>query len=65
MVRHSLRVLTFGLGAVVAGSVLPDLDHILPPFQRSWGHTWIVPCLILFGLAIASISRLLAGQVHR
>ena len=60
-----VRVFTLLLGVVVAGSVMPDLDHILPPFQRSWGHVWFVPCLILLGMAVASISRLLAGQVHR
>jgi hypothetical protein len=44
-----LRRFALFVGAVVAGSVLCDIDHILPPFQRS-GVT-ITIFLLLFAAA--------------
>lgn len=46
------------------GSVAPDLDHILPPFQRSWGCEGIVPLVLLFlCLVVAPGSRLSRNEV--
>ena len=44
--------------AIAAGSILPDLDHILPPFHRAWGHgnpaiIMALGCgLFLFGMGL-------------
>lgn len=35
--RNTLRVITLTLGCVVAGSVLPDIDHVIFG-GRDWPH---------------------------
>lgn len=57
-----VRVFTLLLGVVVAGSVMPDLDHILPPYARSWGHNPILPCAVLLGVALAYSGRHLLAR---
>ncbi len=63
-----MRTLTHWFWLIVSiafGSIIPDLDHILPPFKRSWGHTWAVPCLILFVVVAAYLGRLLKSRFLR
>lgn len=60
---HTLRVPTLFVGAVVFGSIIGDLDHILPPQTRSWGHTYLVPGIILFVVVIAYIGRRIRVRV--
>ena len=66
---HSkMRTIARTLGIILvitAGSVLPDLDHILPPYKRSWGHDWRIPCLILLIVALAFIGRLVITWILR
>jgi len=59
-----MRTLTYSLVAIILGAVIADLDHILPPFQRSWGHEGIVPLVLLFlCLVVALGSRLSRNEV--
>ena len=52
-----MRTLAFLVGAVVAGSTLPDIDHLFPPYQRTFGHIAAVPVAILSCLALSSVCR--------
>ena len=63
-----MRTLTYWFWLIVSiafGSIIPDLDHIFPPFKRSWGHTWIVPCAILLVVVAAYLCRLLKIGILR
>jgi hypothetical protein len=55
-IRSKVRTLALFVFPVGAGATLPDIDHILPPYKRAWGHIWIMPCLILFIVVVAFIS---------
>ena len=63
MLHSKVRVSSLFVGVVVIGSTLSDLDHILSPFIRSWGHDFRLPCLILAIVAIAYISRYARARV--
>ena len=44
--------------AIGLGSTLGDIDHILPPFQRSWGHNiWILLVVSIVILVVTYLSR--------
>jgi hypothetical protein len=60
-----VRVMAWLIFTVLAGATLPDLDHILPPYQRSWGHDYLIPCIVLAVLVIAYISRLVKSRFLR
>lgn len=63
---NKMRVVTLFMGIIIVGSTLSDLDHILPPFKRSWGHNpWIVLAIFLLGLGIAYFSRLFRTRILR
>ncbi len=46
------------VGAVVLGSLLPDLDHIFQGESRTWGHDYRLPLVVYAGLFLASLGRL-------
>ena len=45
-IYSKMFILACLVGAIVVGSVLPDIDHILPPYTRSWGHNLMYPALL-------------------
>ncbi len=48
-----IRFFAYTMGAIVVGSLLTDLDHILPPFQRSWSDNYYFPVILGCCLGIA------------
>ena len=46
------RAYALGVLVIGAASTLGDLDHILPPYERSWGHMAVIPGVILLVLAV-------------
>ena len=54
---NKMRGFALILGIIILGSVSPDFDHILPPYDRSWGHDWRLPTFILSGVVIAYLGR--------
>ena len=48
-----IRFLVFSLGSVVVGSLVTDIDHILPPFHRSWSDNYYFPVILGVCLGIA------------
>ena len=65
MLHSKVRVSSLFVGVVVIGSTLPDLDHILPPFTRSWGHDFRLPLIILAVLVVAYMGRFIRVRVLR
>jgi hypothetical protein len=61
--NSTMRNIALLILAVGLGSTLPDLDHILPPYARSWGHSVYVPLALLGFLAIAYIGRCLRTRI--
>ena len=63
---HSKKF-NFALGVLVigAGATLGDLDHILPPYTRAWGHMAVIPGAILFSLALTHICGLFRTRILR
>ena len=53
------RTLALGVLIIGAGATLPDIDHILPPHTRSWGHnSLLVLAVFLLVVGIAYLGRL-------
>ncbi len=52
-----IRFFAYTMGAIVVGSLLTDLDHILPPFQRSWSDNYYFPVILGCCLGIACLGR--------
>lgn len=62
----SIRFLALFVGAVVVGSVMSDLDHIVPPFHpRSWSDNWYFPLLVCVCLGVACYGRQITHKVIR
>ena len=59
--RRKVLIAALFVGAIVAGSTLPDLDHLAPGY-RSWGHNYWVPLVILICLVIAYCGRQLRAR---
>lgn len=59
--RAFTRLFFVGLLGITIGAILPDIDHLLPPFHRSWGHDPILP-LCLLGLLLLVVA---AAHIRR
>jgi hypothetical protein len=59
--HSSYRVFAYFVGLVVLGSCLSDLDHFLPPHQRSWSDNYYFPVIAILGLGLACLG----GQIAR
>jgi protein-S-isoprenylcysteine O-methyltransferase Ste14 len=65
VVSNKVRNFTFFVGAVVVGSTMPDIDHLFPPYKRTWGHLWFVPCVILLCVVVTYFGRQIKSRILR
>ena len=69
ILHNTIRAIPYTLwfGALVAfGSVIGDADHILPPFTRSWGHSYYtVVAVFIGGISLTYLCRLYRARILR
>jgi hypothetical protein len=61
-----LRFFILCLGAIALGSVLTDLDHFLPPHNRSWSDNYVFPLVLggCLGIGLLVLQIILKAKRH-
>jgi hypothetical protein len=61
-----LGFLLLCLAAIAAGSVITDIDHFLPPHNRSWSDNYYFPLIVggCLGIVVLVLRNIIKAGRH-